>query len=130
VVLKAVLATFQDEGFSIHTAEASLGFVSATRETLQRADAGLKAARWTAAAFTYGLALLVPAPKDRITQLDATAQVEDLGADGVRLRVSFQRRVLDSSGRIREVREVTDELAYQGFLAKVDKSVFLQRERL
>lgn len=129
-VLKAVLATFQDEGFSVRTADSSLGFITATRETLQPASPGLKAARWTAAAFTYGLALLLPSPKDRITQVEGTAHVEELDAGEVRLRLSFQLRVVDGAGKVRKLVDVTDPVAYQAFLAKVDKSLFLQREKL
>jgi hypothetical protein len=129
-VLKSVLATLQDEGFTVRTADSNLGFITATRETLREADTALKAARWTAAAFTYGLALLVPAPKDRITQLESTAHVEELGGGEVRLRVSFQLRVVDQSGRVRQLQDVTDPVIYQAFLTKVDKSLFYQREKL
>jgi len=129
-VLKSTLATFQDEGFSVRSADARLGFVAATREHLRPASRGLKAARWTAAALTYGLALLLPSPKDLVTQLEGTAHIEGLGDGEVRLRVSFHLRVTDGAGRVRELREVTDPLVYQEFLAKVDKSVFLQRESL
>lgn len=130
MVLKSVLATLQDEGFAVRTADSNLGFITATRDTLREADPGLKAARWTAAVFTYGLALLIPSPKGQIRQLDGTAHVEELGGGEVRLRVSFQLRVLDEHGRVRELRDVTDPLVYQAFLAKVDKSLFLQREKL
>lgn len=130
MVLKSVLATLQDEGFSIRTADSNLGFITATRESLREADPALKAARWTAAVFTYGLALLIPSPKDQVRQLDGTAQVEELGSGEVRLRVSFQLRVVEKGGRVRELRDVTDPLVYQTFLAKVDKSLFLQREKL
>ena len=129
-VLKSVLATFQDEGFAIRTADSNLGFITATRETMNAADPSLKAARWTAAVFTYGLALLLPAPKDRITQVEATAHVEDLEGGEVRLRVSFQLRVLDSNGRVRRLSEVTDPSLHQAFLEKVDKSLYYQKERL
>jgi hypothetical protein len=129
-VLKSVLATLQDEGFTVRTADASLGFITATRETMRGADPALKALRWTAAVFTYGLALLTPSPKDQITQLEATAHVEDPGEGEVRLRVSFQLRVLDTNGRVRRVEDVTAPEPYQAFLAKVDKSLYYQREKL
>jgi hypothetical protein len=130
MVLKSVLATLQDEGFSVRTADSDLGFITATRESMREADPAWKAARWTAAVFTYGLALLIPSPKDQIRQLDSTAQVEELGGGEVRLRVSFQLRLMEKSGRVRELLDVTDPLVYQAFLAKVDKSLFLLREKL
>jgi len=129
-VLKSVLATLQDEGFTVRTADSSLGFVTATRETLRSADAGLKALRWTAAVFTYGLALLAPSPKGQITQIEATAHVEDLGEGEIRLRVSFQLCVIETNGHVRRIEDVTDPAPYQAFLAKVDKSLYYQREKL
>jgi len=129
-VLKSVLATLQDEGFSVRTADSDLGFITATRETMKKADSGLKALRWSAAVVTYGLALLAPSPKDRITQVEATAHVEELDQGEVRLRLSFQLRVLDSKGRVERVEDVTDPAPYQLFLAKVDKSLYYQREKL
>lgn len=130
-VLKSVLATLQDEGFTIQTADAELGLIAATRETLDKgASPRTQAARWTAALFTYGAALLIPVPKYRMSQVEGTAHVEELGGGEVRLRLSFQLRVLDKSGRVRELVDVTDSAVYQAFLAKVDKSLFYQREKL
>lgn len=129
-VLRAVLAAFQDDGFAVRSADAGLGLVTATHESLRPANGSLKAARWTAAALTYGLALLLPSPKDVVTQLEGTAQVEALGEGEVRLRVSFRLRVVDSAGRVRELRPVTDPRAYQVFHARVDQSVFLRGEGL
>jgi hypothetical protein len=131
-VLKSVLATLQDEGFTVRTADSTLGFITATRENLlnKGASPAVQAARWTAAVFTYGAALLIPVPKYRMSQVEGTAHVEDLGGGDVRLRLSFQYRMLDKNGRVQELVDVTDPTVYQAFLAKVDKSLYYQREKL
>jgi hypothetical protein len=131
-VLKSVLATLQDEGFTVRTADSDLGLITATRETLlnKGASPAVQTARWTAALFTYGAALLIPVPKYRMSQVEGTAHVEDLGAGEIRLRLSFQLRSLDKNGRVRDLVDVTDPTVYQAFLAKVDKSLYYQREKL
>jgi hypothetical protein len=130
-VLKSVLATLQDEGFTIRTADSDLGVITATRETLHKgASPTVQAARWTAALFTYGAALLIPVPKYRMSHLEGTAHVEDVSGGEVRLRLSFQYRVLDKNGRVCELTDITDPAVYQAFLAKVDKSLYYQREKL
>lgn len=49
--------------------------------------------------------------------------------DRVRVRINFQRRLVDPRGRV-QVTQVTDAKGYQEFFAKLDKGLFLQREGL
>ncbi len=47
-----------------------------------------------------------------------------------RLRVSFQLKVLDGALRVKEVQLIGEPRFYQDFFAKVDKGLFLVREKL
>jgi hypothetical protein len=130
-VLKSVLATLQDEGFTVRTVDSDLGLITATRESLKKGSgSGLQALRWGGALFTYGATLLIPHSGYRMSQVEGTAHVEERDGGEVRLRVSFQVRDFDKNGRVRELRDVGDATAYQSFLAKVDKSLYYQREKL
>lgn len=130
-LLAAVLATLQDEGFAVRTADAALGFVSASREDFEPGTSpGLRTARWVGALFTYGATLLIKVRDDRATLLEATIRAEDLGAGQVRLRVSFLSRVRGRDGRLLQAEEIADPAVYQAFLGRVDKSLFLAREAL
>lgn len=130
-LLAAVLATLQDEGFAVRTADAELGFVSASREDfVPGTSPRLRTARWLGAFFTYGATLLIKVRDDRAHQLEATIRAEDLGAGQLRLRVSFLSRVRGKDGRLLRAEEVADPDAYQSFLARVDKNLFLTREVL
>ena len=60
--------------------------------------------------------------------LDATANVSTHG-DRVRVRINFQRRLIDVRGVV-TVTQVTDAKGYQEFFAKLDKGLFLEREGL
>jgi hypothetical protein len=130
-LLAAALATLQDEGFVVRTADAELGFVSASREEfVPGTSPELRTARWVGAFFTYGATLLIKVRDDRAIQLEATIRAEDLGAGQVRLRVSFLSRVRGKDGRLLTAAEVASPDVYQSFLARVDKNLFLAREAL
>jgi len=46
------------------------------------------------------------------------------------VRLSFELRGLDKEGRLTRVRSIEDAAFYQQFFAKIDKGLFLARERL
>ena len=60
--------------------------------------------------------------------LDATANISTHG-DRVRVRINFQRKVIDARGAV-TVTQLTDAKGYQEFFAKLDKGLFLEREGL
>lgn len=130
-VLAAVLATLQDEGFAVRTADAELGFVSASRSVfVPGTPPSLRAARWVLAGFTYGAALLIKVREDVSTEIEVTIRAEELGGGQVRLRVTFLSQRRGKEGRLLAAEEVADPAVYQSFLARVDKSLFLGREAL
>ncbi|HET7295042.1 MAG TPA: hypothetical protein VFM88_21665 [Vicinamibacteria bacterium] len=128
-VMRAVLAALQDDGFMVRTADADLGVITATRESAQPASEAARVGRKVAIVMTYGLAALLPGPKDRSSVLEATANVASFGQE-TRLRINFQLKRLENGSKVKEVRTILDPRAYQEFFAKVDKVLFLQRESL
>ena len=88
-----------------------------------------RAGRFLLIAATYGAAVLLPGPKSSSAMVEATVNVSEAGEEA-RLRVSFQVKILDGGSRVKEVRSVDDPRFYQDFFAKVDKELFLVREKL
>lgn len=127
-LMRAVLAALQDDGFIVRTADANLGVITATRESARPVSAASRVGRTMAIVLTYGMAALLPGPKDGSSILEATANVASLGTEA-RLRINFQLKRLAGS-EVKEVRTVLDGRVYQELFAKVDKSLFLQRESL
>lgn len=128
-LMKAVLGALQDGGFQVRNADSQLGLITATRESVIPVTPAAKAGRFLLIAVTYGAAVLLPGPKSSSAIVEATVNVSDAGEEA-RLRVSFQLKVLDGGSRVKEVRPVDDPRFYQDFFAKVDKGLFLLREKL
>ena len=121
LVMKAVLAVLQDDGYAIKNADKDLGFVSATKEV----DLGGSAPLWV-----WGMS----SSKDnarwkKLRVLDATVNITEAGAQ-TRVRLSLQQKTLDNLGGVMEAGAVNDPKVYQDFFVKVDKGLFLQKENL
>lgn len=120
MVMKAMLNVLQDDGYIIKNAQLDMGLLSAekTVDVESKLDkffsvlGGEKDARWA---------------KARI--IECSANVSEYG-NQVRIRVNFQTKVLDNKGGIQEVNQITDEKYYQEFFSKVDKGIFIQKEKL
>jgi hypothetical protein len=78
---------------------------------------------------TYGLAALLPGPKDKSSILEASANVASFGSE-TRLRINFQLKSLENGSNLKQIQTVLDGRAYQEFFSKVDKGLFRQREDL
>jgi hypothetical protein len=70
------------------------------------------------------------APTYRKTETrDFTGNVSEFGSQ-TKVRVSFQRKVLDNRGDVVEVLPIDDPVFYQDFFSRMDKSLYLQQEKL
>ncbi|MCE5293455.1 MAG: hypothetical protein LLF94_02420 [Chlamydiales bacterium] len=118
LVMKSVLNTLQDENFIVKNVAMDLGFLTATQEKdiedsharmwakMQRAES----ARW---------------PKHEV--IEATVNVSEFGKQ-VRVRVNFQKKIMDNCASVISVSQLTDEKFYQNFFSKVDKGIFIQQQ--
>lgn len=122
LVMKAMLNVLQDDDFIVRQASGDLGFISATKDI----DLGNRGGEMF---FSFnGIGLAQPAT-ERNAVVECTANVSEYGKQ-TRVRVNFQSKVMDSRGAVAEVHTVQDPNYYQDFFTKVDKGIFLQKEKL
>lgn len=120
MVMKALINVLQDEGFIIKNADSELGFMTATKE--RDVESTFK--------FNYNWNDPKSPPRYAKTEsIDATANITEL-ANKCRVRVTFSKKILDNFGGVMEVGQIDDEKFYQDFFSKVDKGIFLQKEKL
>jgi hypothetical protein len=109
MVMKALLNALQDEGFIVRTANTDLGLIMASKEKSRL--------EW------YGLT----SRSDATYSWDCSVNVTAFGQQ-TKVRINVQLK--KSLGGRESVAEFDDPTYYQSFFAKVDKSVFIQKERL
>ena len=122
--LKAVIDMLQDGEFTIDRTDADLGLVVGTRSRVQNPSGDQKALKWTAILFTYGLAALLPWSKSEATEIEADVNVTAVG-EGVRVRMTLQRRILDKNGRLERAEALTDSALYRDLFELLDRSLFV-----
>lgn len=117
MVMKALLNAFQDQGFTIRTANVDIGLITAAQEV--SAGSGVSA---------ISRAMGAPDLKDTLVS-ECSSNVSPFGTQ-VKVRVSCQMKLLKFGMGVEETRAIEDPQFYGDFFAKVDKSVFIQKERL
>ncbi|GIV53546.1 MAG: hypothetical protein KatS3mg039_0064 [Candidatus Kapaibacterium sp.] len=141
LVMKAVLNTLQDDGFTVRNAVVDLGLISAVKEIMLTDRSAVGQARSPAqtwaevfiAAISRGRSQPTspqePTRYRNIQQIEATINVSPFGQRQTRVRVSFVARTLDNEGAVIESYPVVDPNVYQQFFVKVDKGVFLEKQK-
>jgi hypothetical protein len=120
LVMKAMMNVFQDEGYNVQNVHLDLGFLTSTKE-VDVENQGMRF--WTA---FFG----TPEMRWKKTSIiDATANVSEFG-DKTKVRVNFQIKQLDNMGNMITVRQIQESEFYLDFFMKVDKSIFIQKEKL
>lgn len=117
MVMKTILNVLQDDGFIVKEANAELGFLTAAKEI----DVETKEAVF------WGTFLGGTWEKGAI--VEATSNVSEFGKQ-TRIRINFQKKVYDSVGKVIKAQQIEDPKFYQEFFAKVDKGLFIQKEKL
>jgi uncharacterized protein (DUF1786 family) len=120
LVMKALLNVLQDEGFIVKEANSDLGFLTGSRE-VDVEDKGK--------AFVSRLVHGANARWDKNSIIEVTANVSEHG-EQTRVRVNFQAKTLNNMGLVSKIRPMGDEAYYQEFFAKVDKGIFIEKEKL
>lgn len=117
MAMKAVLNVLQDDGYNVRQANVELGFLNAVKETQVQ---GTGFARFMLGAEgTYDTNLVI----------ECTANVSIFNKQ-TRVRANFVKRVLNNKGGVTDTRQIEDQRFYQDFFAKVDKGMFLEKEKL
>jgi len=116
--VKAVLDVLQDEGFIPREVDADVGYIYAVKE-VDIEDGGEKF--W--ANFWHGRK---DARWRKNSIIECAANVSERSA-GVRVRLTFQVKIIDNTGRTQSVVTVLEPLIYQDFFSRIDKGVFIEK---
>ena len=131
LVLKAMLNVLQDDGYVVRNAVIPLGLMTATREN----DLAPGRSGPSPGEISNGIGSrivtgqLEPTGYRKLEIRDFTGNVTEFG-EQTKVRVSVQRKVLDSYGNVVEVKPIEDLVFYQDFFSRMAKSLYLQKERL
>ena len=120
MVMKAVMHTLQDDGYIVKQANVDLGLLTAQKEI----DVENKGE-----AFLLTLFAGSGARYKKNSIIEASANISEFGTQ-TRVRINFQMKVLDNKGGVMTVQQVEDPKFYQDFFSKVDKAVFLAKEKI
>lgn len=120
MVMKAMLNVLQDDGFIVKTAVTDLGLLSAEKSIdVESKSESFWAKFWSGPQAIYKKASII----------ECTGNISEFGKQ-TRVRINFQAKLLDNRGGIVEVKQIEDEKYYQDFFSKVDKGIFIQKEKL
>lgn len=123
LVMKAILNVLQDEGFIVNNANPLLGFISGEKEfdlSDKSIDVQKEFGKSTRTLNWNGV---------RVAVVEATVNVTEYGKE-MKIRINFKRKLLNIYGNAQSIDDVDDENYYQDFFAKVDKAIFLQKQKI
>jgi len=120
VLMKAMLNVLQDEGFIVNNANSLLGFISGAKEFSPKDKTIDIEKEFGTKKGMMGAVVAV---------VETTANVSEYGRE-MRVRVNFKRKLLNTYGNAYKIEEVTDEKYYQNFFSKVDKAIFIQKQKI
>ena len=120
LVMKAMLNVLHYEGFIVKNASLDLGLISATKEADVSSRGG---------AFLSTLFMGKNATWQKNSIIESSANVSEFG-EKCRVRIIFQVKVMDNKGEVMTVKQIVDGKYYQNFFAKVDKGLFLEKEKI
>ncbi|MGA9750187.1 MAG: hypothetical protein WBS54_00180 [Acidobacteriota bacterium] len=120
LAMKAMMNVLQDDGFIIKQGSLELGLLSAEKQVDVESHGE---AFW--AVFFAGS----QARYKKNSVFECSVNVSDFGS-AARVRANFQMRLINNKGELMEVQRVEDAAYYQDFFSKVDKALFLAKEKL
>lgn len=119
-LLQAGASLLQDMGFQIDESELSLGVLVGSKQT-DATDAGQIVGSILIAALTgQGVAV------DKEQKVRASLVTRPLNSSQMTFRVTFQRIVWNSEGRVGRVESLEEPELYRDFFEKLSKAVFLE----
>jgi len=119
LVLKALVNVLMDDGFIVQVASSDLGVLTASKQI--GVENRLQA-------FAAKLLRSGDARWDKTEIIEVTANVSERGRQ-TRVRANFQLKRIDNKGVVAKIRTLGDAAAYGEFFARVDKSIFIEKER-
>lgn len=123
LIMKAILNVLQDEGYIVNNANPILGFISGAKE-FDVYDQSINIEE------EFGVNRRVLIRQGiKVATIEATANVTEYG-EQIKVRITFKRKLLNMYGNAQVINEINDEKYYQDFFAKVDKAIFLQKQKI
>ena len=119
LVMKALMNTLQDDNFIVQQANVDLGLLTAQKEV----DIENPAESFFARTFSNRPEY----KKNSITE--ASANISEFGKQ-VRVRINFRYKELNNKGGVMRLTQIEDDRYYQDFFAKVDKSLYLGKQKI
>lgn len=120
MVMKSLLNVLQDDGFIVKNASVDLGLISATKE--------INVENKTEA-IILGLLGGQNASWKKNSIIECSGNVSEHG-NVTRVRVNFQAKTLDNRGNVINVGQITEPIYYHDFFTKVDKGIFLGKQKV
>ncbi len=123
MIMKAMLNVLQDEGFIVNNANPLLGFISGSKDfdvadktidVKKEFGTGKNKLNWSGV---------------RVATIEATANVSEYGKQ-IRVRINFKRKLLNVYGNAQSISEIDDAVYYEDFFSKVDKAIFIQKQKI
>lgn len=123
LIMKAMLNVLQDEGYIVNNANPLLGFISGVKE-FDVTDKSIDIQK------EFGISKNSLNMKGiRVATIEATANVTEYGKE-MKVRINFKRKLLNAYGNAQIINEIDDEKYYQDFFAKIDKAIFIQKQKI
>jgi hypothetical protein len=123
LVMKAMLNVLQDEGFIVYNANPLLGFIYGVKD-FDTSDPNIDISK------EFGLSKArLNWNGVKVATVETTANVTEYGKS-MRVRVNFKRKLLNIYGNAQFIDDINDENYYQDFFSKVDKAIFLQKQKI
>jgi len=123
LIMKAILNVLQDEGYIVNNANPILGFISGAKE-FDVNDQSIDIAK----EFGVNRRTLIR-QGIKVATIESTANVTEYGQQ-IKVRITFKRKLLNMYGNAQVINEINDEKYYQDFFAKVDKAIFIQKQKI
>jgi hypothetical protein len=124
-LLTAGAAVLQDLGFTLENSEPGLGVIVASKDR-----SAVEAGQVMAAIFMALLGAPMPIDKNQKIRASLVSRPAGEGKESTLVRVTFQRIVWNTEGRVTKA-EPLDELEfYQEFFSQLSKAVFLDAHEL
>lgn len=123
MIMKAFLNVLQDEGFIVNNANPLLGFISGSKE-FDVSDKSIDVKK----EFGTNKGVLCWSGV-RVAVIESTANITEYGKE-IKVRINFKRKLLNVYGNAQSIDEIDDDKYYQDFFAKVDKAIFLQKQKI
>ena len=120
MVMKSLLNVLQDDGYIVKVANVDLGLLSATKE-VNIENKG--------EAFILVLLAGHNARWKKNSIIECSGNVTQMGKV-CKVRMNFQVKTMDNKGGVVDVKVIEDPTFYQSFFAKVDKGIFIGKQKL